>query len=328
MKYQRQMWFAAWTLAGCALLAGCHATDKQRTPVVEPTPTLTAAQTADLQLAFGRSLEKSGANDDAMALYQEALKKHPRSADILDRLAVLYDKKGQFEQALPLHKKALALQPNNADFHCNLGYCHYLQQRWQEAEAHFRKAIDMAPDHRRAWNNFGLVLAHTNRSRESLAAFQRGGCSEADAHSNLAFALTLDSSWKEAQAHYAHAQQLDPSSNVAAKGLQVINAQLEPREKVAAIPPAPPAPPSPPSPPAPAIENRPVMSLQFTEPAPMAPISPMPSAVNIDNRSPLAAPPQIQQVEFNGPLPPLGVPGAVEFETPPPPPAARMPGGR
>lgn len=221
-------------LGFCALMVGCQssttslATQSSRREDSSP---LNAAQKADLQFAFARSMEKNGTFEQVTAAYQDVLKKDPKCAEALDRLGVVNARKGQFEHAVALYKKALALQPNNADFVCNLGYCFYLQQRWVEAETQFRKAIDLAPDHNRAHNNLGLVLAHSHRSNEALAAFRRGGCSESDAHGNLAFALTLENSWQEARKHFTRAHELNPASVSAEKGLRIVNAQIEGIEK-------------------------------------------------------------------------------------------------
>ena len=63
-----------------------------------------------------------------------------------------------------------------------------------------RQAIVLQPDHARAHNNLGLVLAHTGRLDLSLVEFRQGGCTEADAQINLAYALTLERHWPEAPA--------------------------------------------------------------------------------------------------------------------------------
>jgi tetratricopeptide (TPR) repeat protein len=214
-------------LAGCALLTGCQspATRVARTPP-ETTPNLSAVQKADVQFAMARSMEKGGDLAQASAMYQDVLKKDPRRADALDRLAVIHARQGQFEQAVAEHKKAIVLQPANADFHCNLGYCYYLQKRWAEAEMELQKAIELAANNQRAQNNLGLVLAHTERSQQAFDAFRRAGCTEADAHNNLAFVLTLTGSLAEAKEHYARARELGPSSPATDNGLRVVTARL------------------------------------------------------------------------------------------------------
>src|SRR5207253_9547824 len=114
----------------------------------------------------------------------------PSRVDAVARLAVLCDQQGDFTESARLHRQALAAEPANADGYCDYGYSLYLQRHWPEAEAALRQAVAIAPDHRRALNNLGLVLARTGMQSEALAAFRKAGCTEADAHANLAFALT------------------------------------------------------------------------------------------------------------------------------------------
>jgi Tfp pilus assembly protein PilF len=227
MQLNRHRWLAM--LAGCVLLTSCQGSGNRvaSTSPPERSPILNASQKADVQFALARTVEKKGDLVQATALYHDVVKKDPRRADAFDRLAVIYARQEQFEQAVALHKKALALEPGNANFHCNLGYCYYLQKRWAEAELALQKAIELAPDHQRAFNNLGLVLAHTERSQQAFAAFRRAGCSEADAHNNLAFVLTLTNSWAEAKQHYVRARELGPSTPATDNGLRVVTAQLQ-----------------------------------------------------------------------------------------------------
>jgi Tfp pilus assembly protein PilF len=199
---------------------------------------LTGPQVADVQIAYARTLEKRGETGEALTSYTEALKQDPNRADALDRLAVLHDRQGKFEEAERLHRQAVAAQPRNADIQCNWGYSLYLQGRWAEAEGSLRQALAADPGHGRAHNNLGLVLAHAGRQEEALAEFRRGGCSEAQAHSNLAFGLTLEGCWPEARQHYEAALTADPSSEPAKKGLrelQAVVAKIQGRGRPAAV---------------------------------------------------------------------------------------------
>ncbi|HZT82481.1 MAG TPA: tetratricopeptide repeat protein [Gemmataceae bacterium] len=224
---------------GLALLPGCWQTAPPLAPppaavlpqvpataaaLAEPTPTLKAAQVADVQVALGKSLEERGAPEQALAAYQAALRHDPSRADAAARLAVLYDLQGRFAESEELHRKAVAAQPSNADLHCNLGYSLYLRHDWAGAEASLRQALTLAPGHRRAHNNLGLVLAHAGRADEALVEFRRAGCSEAEARANLGFALTLEQRWDEARGQYERALAEDPSSAAARKGLRELDA--------------------------------------------------------------------------------------------------------
>jgi Tfp pilus assembly protein PilF len=232
-------------LLGIAGLAGCQHPDHLTGPS-ELLPglggnqaALSAPQVADVQVAFAGSLEKRGEADRAMATYLEALRQDPNRADACLRLATLFDGQGKWEKSAEYYQKALALQPGNPDVYCDVGYSFYLQGRWAEAEMNLRQAIALEPGHRRAHNNLGLVLAHLGRGEEALAAFRRAGCEEASAHSNLAFVLTLERRWPEAQEHYKQALAADPSSAVARKGLQELNKLIAKAGPTSQQPPSP-----------------------------------------------------------------------------------------
>jgi tetratricopeptide (TPR) repeat protein len=190
----------------------------------EAGPKITARQVADVQVALGRSLEMRGEEQQAMAIYREAVRRDPNRADAYLRLAILSDQQGKFDESAGLYRKALTAQPGNADIYCDMGYSLSLQRRWAEAEMNLRQAIALAPTHRRAHNNLGLVLAHAGHLDESLAEFRQGGCDEVDAHVNVAFVLTLERYWPEARTHYEQALALQPASTTAKKGLEELNA--------------------------------------------------------------------------------------------------------
>jgi tetratricopeptide (TPR) repeat protein len=211
------------SLAGCQLPSPLTSRLSLSTGGQEGASALTASQVADVQIAFGRSLEKRGDAERAVAVYREAIKNDPHRADAYWRLAVLQDQQGKWADSGELYRKALEAQPDNPDLYCDLGYSLYLQARRTEAETNLRQALKLAPDHRRAHNNLALLLAHTGRSEKALAEFRKGGCSEAEAHNNLAFALTLERRWDEARDHYELALAATPSLEAARKGLSDLN---------------------------------------------------------------------------------------------------------
>jgi Tfp pilus assembly protein PilF len=159
-----------------------------------------------------------------MAAYLEALKHGPARSDACARLAVLCDQQGRFGESSEWYRKALAAQPGNPNIYSDLGYSLYLRGAWADAETNLRQALALAPGHCRAHNNLGLVLARTGRLDEALVEFRKAGCSEADAHINAAFMLTLQESWQAARRHYERALLQEPSSTAARKGLQEIDA--------------------------------------------------------------------------------------------------------
>ncbi len=129
----------------CLALAGCQSSD------VRPAHTsffrasegkLTPAQAADVQIAYGRSLEKRGLFEQAAKIYQEALKKDPSRSEAYLRLAILKDQRGNFVESAELYRKALKAKPGSSDIYCSMGYSLYVQRRWAEAEMNLAQAIE------------------------------------------------------------------------------------------------------------------------------------------------------------------------------------------
>jgi Tfp pilus assembly protein PilF len=246
MPRNRRFWLGpVVAAAGLVTLAGCQSpgAGPAGNALLESAgvdrKNLTPGQLADLQVAYGRSLEKRGEHDQARTRYSEAVKHDPERADAWHRLAVLHDRQGKFSESAEMYQRALALRPGDPDVYCDVGYSLYLQRRWEEAEMNLRQAVALRGDHARAHNNLGLLLARTGKEDAALAEFRQAGCSEADARTNTAFALTLERRWPEAQRHYRRALDLDSSNRLAKKGLeslQTVMAKLPPGHDRASAP--------------------------------------------------------------------------------------------
>jgi hypothetical protein len=216
---------------GVAMLAGCQHIPHSKPPAHhkalweggDKTTKVSASQMADVQFALGRTLEGRGEFDKAMAAYEEAVKRDSKRGDAYLRMAILLDRQGKFRESATMYDKALAMNPGDPDVYCDKGYSLYLQRRWAESEMSLKQAIVLRPAHPRAHNNLALVLAHDGRDDLALVEFRKGGCTEEDARVNLAFALTLEQKWPEAQKHYRQALALNPASKPAQQGLQDVS---------------------------------------------------------------------------------------------------------
>ncbi len=148
---------------------------------------ITEKQKTAIQASVARSLEQRGKTEQAIKAYRDLVGRDDQCALAYHRLAVLHDKKGDCKASEGFYRKALEIDPDNAEVHCDLGYSYYLQQRWEEAEKSLKRAIEIDPDHSRTHNNLGLLLARTNRKRDSLYAFFKAGCSDTEAYANIDF---------------------------------------------------------------------------------------------------------------------------------------------
>lgn len=206
-------------LAGCQYLGFQGGSGAAHTTQDGDVQKLSKRQRCDVQLSLGRSLETRGETEGAMRAYRDAAQTEPKRAESYWRLAVLNDRQGHVKDSEPLYRKALEADPGNADIFCDCGYSQYLQHRWAEAEANLRQALTLKPRHLRAHNNLGLVLAQTEREDEAVSEFQKAGCDESDARTNLAFVLTLNRNWDGAREQYQLALAAKPNSAAAKAGL-------------------------------------------------------------------------------------------------------------
>ena len=59
--------------------------------------------------------------DDAIAYFIELFKSHPKDAQAVQTVAMLYAKKGDFENSMEWQKKRVAVEPDNADVYYTMG---------------------------------------------------------------------------------------------------------------------------------------------------------------------------------------------------------------
>ena len=183
-------------------------------------------QVADVQLSLGRSLELRGEFEPAIKAYRQAIENDPRRSTGSWRIALLQDRQGNVEESETMYRQALKVDPKNPDLLCDYGYSLYLRRRWAESEERLRQAIAIKSKHARAHNNLGLVLAQIERVDDALAEFRKAGCDDADAHTNLAFVMTLNQRWDQAREHYELALHQKPESSTAKAGLEQLNAVI------------------------------------------------------------------------------------------------------
>ncbi len=196
---------------------------------------LNSQQTADVQLALGRTAEQQQQWPAAMTIYRRMLDADPKHPEATHRMAVLYDRQGEFEQSSQWFQKTLKLKPGDPDVFCDLGFSLYSQCRYSEAETNFQQALALQPEHARSQNHLGLVLAQQGEREASLAAFRRANCSSAQAHTNLAVILALNNHVDDAKQHLQLArQELAPDDSDGAiqeqlEGLEMLIAKHESR---------------------------------------------------------------------------------------------------
>jgi Tfp pilus assembly protein PilF len=217
-------------LSGCQQMGGMYDKLTKKSPAPSQsqiakqnwTKPLKPEEKIDVQMAVAHSLVAQGENNQAIKVYQEIIKKDSKRADAYHQLALLYDKKGDAQSSEKYYRLALKKDPKNATLLADYGYSCYLQERWKESEQNLRQALALDPEFARAHNNLGLLLARTGREEEALKEFARTGANEAEARSNLGFALLQANHWANAKEQFQIALAADPESKKAKEGLSTL----------------------------------------------------------------------------------------------------------
>jgi Tfp pilus assembly protein PilF len=232
-----------WWMVGLSLAAavGCHTLAPKKTsdPVVtllQPADGDPEPPAKDLPPNEGARVCMSTADEfaknintevQAIALYEKARQTDPK-CPVSHRLAVLYDRQGDFQKAQEEYRKALKHDPHDADLLNNMGYGYYSRGRWAEAEQYLRQALSVKPKHPEATMNLALCVGALGRYAEALELFEKV-VTPAQARCNLAFVLTTQHKWPEAERAYREALQLDPDIPLARAALAKLEkAQQQP----------------------------------------------------------------------------------------------------
>jgi len=185
---------------------------------------LSPKSSALVNFKLAENFEKSGHFAEAAAYYDRAREADPKLPGVAKRLAILHDRLGNTDQAFTEFQTALKTTPQDPEVLNGLGYFHYSRGQWEAAEKHLRRAIEVDPQYKRAWVNLGMVLCQQQRYDEGLAAFTQA-VSKAEAHSNVAFILTVQRRFEEARAQYRIALEANPNLTIARLALAKLERQ-------------------------------------------------------------------------------------------------------
>ncbi|MGC6486410.1 MAG: tetratricopeptide repeat protein [Planctomycetota bacterium] len=108
-----------------------------------------------------------------------------------------------------------ALSGRSAETHFNLGNCYYELKRRHDAATQFAAAVGRAPDYAEAWNNLGIVRGELGDGPGAVSALERALAlvpHYADAHYNLAEALSTVGELDRARQHWRAYLTFDPNS--------------------------------------------------------------------------------------------------------------------
>lgn len=129
---------------------------------------------SDQLLQRAVSLMGAGRLDEAGALLQSLLRKHPGNGAVSGALSAWHAQKGNFDRAIFFAREAVAAYPDSADARINLARILSSHARDAEALREFEAALALAPAHADGWQRYAFALARANRHADAQRACDTG----------------------------------------------------------------------------------------------------------------------------------------------------------
>jgi predicted CXXCH cytochrome family protein len=167
----------------------------------------------EFYLQLADAWKDSGQFDRALPLYEEAVRREPKSLIALQRFGFALRSAGQSAQAAEVLKRALAVDGRDAASWHQLGLVRLDQGSRSDALSAFQKAIELDPDLFEAHNSVGGVSFESGNLKQAESAFRealRIRPDYAEAHSNLANVLASENRFPEAAYHFEAALRFKP----------------------------------------------------------------------------------------------------------------------
>ena len=125
-----------------------------------------------LYVYLGGEYEKAGRYDQALLVYQDAIKKDVRNGRLLSRIGDLCLRKGDKDQAISAYEKAAQYNPADYESQVNLATAYLEKGKAADAERVFRWVLtteDYAPAH----NGLGLIAIQRRDATAARVEFER-----------------------------------------------------------------------------------------------------------------------------------------------------------
>ena len=170
---------------------------------------------AEYYLQLGDALSNASRFAEAVPVYEEALRREPKSAAALERLALCLSSLKQYSRAETALKQALELTPAAATW-IQLGLVRLQQGKAPDAIAAFEKAIELDPEMPDAYNTAGAIwfeIGDTARAETALRNAIRLQPNSAPAHDNLGNLLSASDRFEEARFHFEAALRFKENYN-------------------------------------------------------------------------------------------------------------------
>lgn len=126
-----------------------------------------------VQLALGDLYRSQARHDKALEHYRLAQSDQSVLAEALIGQANVLAAQGQGDEAMALFQQAIKMRPGDANLHSEVAYRYYEAGKPAEAIASMRTATGLQPDNAHNWSFYGALLMSEGRNDEAVAAFER-----------------------------------------------------------------------------------------------------------------------------------------------------------
>jgi tetratricopeptide (TPR) repeat protein len=127
---------------------------------------------ADTLFERARAAQTAGRLDEAEAAWNEHIRKHGATAEVLANLGALFARRERYVEAVQQYKAALKLNPGLAPLHLNLGLAHLKQGQLTLAISEFDQFLEAQPGHRQAQQLRAMALLEAERYADAEAQYR------------------------------------------------------------------------------------------------------------------------------------------------------------
>ncbi len=181
-----------------------------------------------LLLGFG-AVEQSLSWADDLLLSYRGIRVAPKSVYAVNNLANAMLARGHPDQAIGLYEEALRLRPNFWEPNYNLGLVHYKAGRLEESERYLNRAIQINPFDPREFVCLGFARLEAGRAEEAAALMRRAielRPDVANSHMALGVVLKAQGRLEAALEEFKRASVLEPERASARAQIAEIEARL------------------------------------------------------------------------------------------------------
>jgi tetratricopeptide (TPR) repeat protein len=182
-----------------------------------------------LRNRYGRLLELTGHESEAIDQFARSLEEMPHDAQTYVYLAYVLDHRGQAEHALACLRQALRIRSEFPEAWNDLGFILAKQGQDSEAIRCYQQAIRLNPESAERHVNLGVAYFHLSKLDEAIAEYDealRLNSNSFSAYLNLGNVLFKQGRLPEAVERYSAAVKLAPQNPVAHLNLAEAYAQL------------------------------------------------------------------------------------------------------